>query len=296
MRWFKHDTDGHRSPGMIKLIEEFGVEGYGRWLILLEIVAERMDESDSCSVTLSVSEWCRRLRTRPKVLEKFLRSCSEVGEKSDFSATPAGTSLTIAIPNLLKKRDEYTSRIGTLSGQTLPKIKKKSKDKEKEREIPPLTPPNEGGNASVSKSSRNGFPESQETGQKSPVPRQKPKTSKTTHRSDKNPPEGLKTAISTWNEKKAQSWDFVHNPPKALASRFAKHEHDQDFDLSGIIARARGSDFLSTKKFVTLLWLVTTSEKTGNPNWRDVLNGRYDNARNGTGARAGHLTDTGIEF
>ena len=46
MKWFKHETDVIHSEKMAKLIEEFGFEGYGRYWRIMEIIAERMDETD----------------------------------------------------------------------------------------------------------------------------------------------------------------------------------------------------------------------------------------------------------
>lgn len=235
MKWFKHDTDGYRSESMALILAEYGLEGYGRWMFILEMVAEKMDETGRCSLTLPVSEWTRRLRTRPEVLQKFLRSCSEVLQKSDFSATTADGSLTITIPNLLKKRDEYSRKSGQTPDSRV-RVKSKSKSKSKSKEVD------------------------------------------TEIESPKGLSPELAQAVEIWNQTKADAWPKIEKPVKALKTRFKTAKEITEL-LPEVIARARASNFLANKKFITLLWLVSTSEKTGNLNAKDILNGRYDNTR-----------------
>ena len=46
MKWFKHFTDASNSTRLNVLIDGFGVEGYGRYWLLMELLAEEFDGSD----------------------------------------------------------------------------------------------------------------------------------------------------------------------------------------------------------------------------------------------------------
>lgn len=157
MKWFKHDTDGNRSDKMAFIFAEFGLEGYARWIIMLEEVGAEMDETDNTSLTLPVTEWCKRLRSRPKPLLKLLGRLQDVMKDSDFSATIGGRScsevaqkllrsseekqllettdfrsLTISIPNLLRKRDDTSRKVRNRSGKSHSQSVEREVDKEEE--------------------------------------------------------------------------------------------------------------------------------------------------------------------
>jgi len=84
-------------------------------------------------------------------------------------------------------------------------------------------------------------------------------------------------AVETYNNEKAKSWPRVLNICKPTPQRFSESEMLTGFDVSEILRRARASDFLSSRKVFNFLWFLSRSEKTGNLNWQDVLDGRYDN-------------------
>lgn len=86
-------------------------------------------------------------------------------------------------------------------------------------------------------------------------------------------------AVELYNELKTETWPRVLNPQKVLITRFTESERLPNFDLSVILHRARDSDFLATRPFANLLWIVSRSKNTGNLNWQDILEGRYDNPR-----------------
>ena len=64
MKWFKHMANGHKSESLSKIKGKFGLEGVARWYILLEVIAEKMDESDRCHAEFSVSDWMRILEIK----------------------------------------------------------------------------------------------------------------------------------------------------------------------------------------------------------------------------------------
>lgn len=129
MKWFKHDTDGHSSEGLAAIRAEFGFEGIGWWYTLLELVAQKMDSTDHCELRLPLREWCKILETKP---EKFRRFAILTTQKCKTSIAESEqnriTYVSVSIPNLLKKRDEHTTRLGSKKRAT------PEQDKEREKE------------------------------------------------------------------------------------------------------------------------------------------------------------------
>jgi uncharacterized phage protein (TIGR02220 family) len=142
MKWFKHDTDCYLSEGLCAFQEKTGWEGYGRWFRLLEIVAAKMDKSDRHSATYSDRYWQKQLgfyhrRSLIHWLEIAVNLLRISFECKD-------NLITIYIPNLLKKRDEYSKKSGQTPDNVPPKIEEvRNKIKEEpciveqtEKEIP----------------------------------------------------------------------------------------------------------------------------------------------------------------
>lgn len=107
MKWFKHDTDARESEKMMPLIQEFGLLGYARWFILLEIIAEKMDKTDRCHVRYPSLKWGKLLQLKQKKLEIFLELCEN---SLETKIERSGLFIKISVPNLLKKRDEYSKK------------------------------------------------------------------------------------------------------------------------------------------------------------------------------------------
>lgn len=168
MKWFKHDTDGLISEGLSYLLDKEGFSGYGRWFRLLEIIALKMDSSENCGVEYPVSKWCSLLGLKQKRLFLFLKLAEEKlkikisvqnentkeNQNVDFLLSKQNENIMktllkqnenklktkaicfqniirIEIPNLLKKRDEYSSKSGQKEDNVLPKnkeIRNKNKD------------------------------------------------------------------------------------------------------------------------------------------------------------------------
>jgi DNA polymerase III gamma/tau subunit len=91
-----------------QIIEEFGLEGYARWWLLLEAVAKNMDDSDKCSVEYSWTKWQQILRGKRNKLETFLE---RFGNKLEMNQKRNGNVLEIKIPKLLELRDNYTKNL-----------------------------------------------------------------------------------------------------------------------------------------------------------------------------------------
>lgn len=121
MRWFKHFSDAGDDEVMAEMIEKFGLESYGLWWRILEIIARQMEKgSDRCSATYPKRKW-RDLcsiyhQSRFDLVTIFLasREYPKLILSESFD-----NLLTISCPKLLKFRDEYSRK----SGQTPDKIR-----------------------------------------------------------------------------------------------------------------------------------------------------------------------------
>lgn len=146
MRWMKHLTRSHLDEKMSVLLNDCGLEGFGFFWLLCEVIAESIEkDSLNCSLTHPLPQWSRLLYSHHNKVSKYLCKLHSVGL---CRLSNDGVNITVAIPNLLKYRDEYTSRIGTNSRQTpdsvppnnrqspdkLPTKKNTDRDREAERE------------------------------------------------------------------------------------------------------------------------------------------------------------------
>ena len=143
MRWMKHLTRSHLDEKMSVLLNDCGLEGYGFFWLLCEIVAESIGkDSNNCSLTHPLPHWSRLLYSHHHRVSKYLGKLQVIGLCRTSSD---GGKLTVTIPNLLKYRDEYSSRIGSSSGQNperLPtKIEKQNRDRETDTDKTPLPYP-----------------------------------------------------------------------------------------------------------------------------------------------------------
>lgn len=114
MKWFKHDSDAHRNQKLEDLIALYGVEAYGVYWIILELIAEKMDKSNKCSLRLETKKWARKCNISLKKFEKTIIFLSEFSENFKnnpvFSVKKDGIFTTIECNKLLIKRDDYTRK------------------------------------------------------------------------------------------------------------------------------------------------------------------------------------------
>jgi hypothetical protein len=91
---------------------EFGWDWLARWYVLLEMVAAKMDETDRCDLEYPVGEWCRRFECRP---QKFRSWALRTVQLTATQVVENGELIRISIPNLLKKRDNFTRHLQATS-------------------------------------------------------------------------------------------------------------------------------------------------------------------------------------
>lgn len=114
MRWFKHYTDAFDDEGFDVLMDQFGgLEGYGIFWRVVEMVAKQMDGSDRCEASYSIKTWCRKLGVRTKKFDRFL---AVVQQELNFHVEKSDKSITVRIPKLLSLRDEWSRKQSGNSG------------------------------------------------------------------------------------------------------------------------------------------------------------------------------------
>lgn len=125
MRWFKHLSTASNIEDISEMIELYGVESYGVWCIIQELVATQMDKTDKCSVRYSLRKWAKSCHISAKKFKKVVSFLSESGEISIEICENNTDFLKIKCSNLLNLRDEYSKKsrqppdnIPTDSGET----------------------------------------------------------------------------------------------------------------------------------------------------------------------------------
>ena len=138
MKWFKHMADSADDEKLAKLIGQHGMEGYGLWWLMLEVVAKQMPKDGTkCDVTYPLSYWMRLTGIyHHSHFKKILQSLSNLD--LILVQCPANVELisglsqrdvfTISVPNLLKFRDEYSKKSGQKKESVGPKKEKQNTD------------------------------------------------------------------------------------------------------------------------------------------------------------------------
>lgn len=124
MKWFKHLTQSHTDEKLAELVSDCGLEGYGFWWMLMEIVASQCVD-EKCHVTYSLPQWSRLLYCHHHKVSKYL---GKLGVTGIVRVEYLEGKIRVTIPNLLKYRDEYTRKSGH-SQEVIPPKKENKKDK-----------------------------------------------------------------------------------------------------------------------------------------------------------------------
>jgi len=107
MRWMKHLTASNRDEKLSRIRDEFGLEGYGLYWIILETIGEKLTSETGPSMELSEQNWKKTTGVSVKKLRKFLTFAQEL---ELFLIKNNENLITIECDNLLKYRDEYSNR------------------------------------------------------------------------------------------------------------------------------------------------------------------------------------------
>jgi len=130
MKWFKHHANARNDERIALLEDKAGLEGYGFYFKMLEIVALVIDASNKHEVTYSLSRWGRQANITSKKFIFLCQCCSDVGL---MLVQRGSDNITIKIPNLLKYRDNHTKNLQVTSKQEVDIDIDKEVDKEKDK-------------------------------------------------------------------------------------------------------------------------------------------------------------------
>ncbi len=73
MRWLKHMTSTWDDEKIAAVVDELGLEGYGFWWRILEIIATQLDENSITSCEYSSKKWGSFFNFSAKKFEKFVK-------------------------------------------------------------------------------------------------------------------------------------------------------------------------------------------------------------------------------
>lgn len=134
MKWFKHMTDSQDDEKLSDLIAEGGLEAYGFWWRLLEIVASQMGkDGEKCSATYSMARWSQLLYCHHHTVGKYIGKLQVRGMvRGEVELGKGYSKLTVTIPNLLKYRDEYSKKSGQAQKSVIPKKEKENTEGDKD--------------------------------------------------------------------------------------------------------------------------------------------------------------------
>lgn len=139
MKWFKHLATARNDERISRLEDRAGLEGYGFYFKMLEIVAEVIDATDRHEVTYSLSRWGRQANITTKKFLFLSQCCADVGL---MLLQRDGDDMSVKIPNLLKYRDNHTKNLQATSKQEVDKEEDKEIDKDKEEQEEKASPAN----------------------------------------------------------------------------------------------------------------------------------------------------------
>lgn len=131
MKWFKHLSSANRDEKLARIRDEFGLEGYGLYWLILEIIAEKVDEKNQTFVEFSPKTWRSFTQISTKKFQLFLNFYQKLGI---FVVEFSQNLIKVDCPNILKYRDEWTRRKAKNSGVTPEQLLRKDREEEKEED------------------------------------------------------------------------------------------------------------------------------------------------------------------
>jgi hypothetical protein len=134
MKWFKHNSSAHNDELIRELIHESGAEGYGIYMICLELISEKIDENLRAEIETTWSVLSEKCRKRSDKLKNILKGSAFA---KLLSSEFRKDKIKLSCPNLLKRLDNWTSNLQVTSKQVSPnQNQNKKKKKEEEKESP----------------------------------------------------------------------------------------------------------------------------------------------------------------
>lgn len=138
MKWFKHSCTARDDQKISKLMDELGLEGYGCYMIILEVVGHEMGPTNECFAEFSLKKWGSFVQLSAKKFAKFAQVMAKL---SLFHADISENNCRIEIPNLLKYRDNHTKNLQVTNKKVSLEKEKEEEEKEQEEDINNICPP-----------------------------------------------------------------------------------------------------------------------------------------------------------
>ena len=138
MRWLKHITKSHGDEALAAVLHSQGLEGYGFYWLLLEVIAGEMDSKNGKpELTYFEDTWAKNLHCSVRV---FRRLCSSLSKEKLILVENSGDRVKIAVPNILKYKDECAKKSGHSPEQRIEREIEIEREKENEKETPECAP------------------------------------------------------------------------------------------------------------------------------------------------------------
>lgn len=133
MKWFKHYTDASRSEKLAALVEKTGLEGYARYWLLVEFLAEKFDGTKT-EFLVNRKTLGRHLGYyRPTMAQHWLDIGHTLGlfqvSLSGHCQVNDDLNYLIVFPKLLEIKDNHTKNLQVTSKLLAPRTDKKRTDK-----------------------------------------------------------------------------------------------------------------------------------------------------------------------
>lgn len=136
MNFFRHDCTAHESKFFVGLMEEFGLEGYGRFWILAEMCYAKLNRKNESFVrqceqtgrvkfTFHQRILRQKLQGNWKKLEKFFNYCSET---SDFCWEISEKLVSFDMPNILERLTAKEKQYWSQFAWSQPRREEKRRD------------------------------------------------------------------------------------------------------------------------------------------------------------------------
>lgn len=128
MKWYQQDVKSHTDEKCREIILEHGLEGYGLFILCLELIAEKIDSKMVPEIDITFRVLREKSRLSHQKLTKILSFFDQISViYSNFSEK----TIHMSCPNLLKRLDNWTKRSVAPTEKVSTNKNKKENKKEK---------------------------------------------------------------------------------------------------------------------------------------------------------------------
>jgi len=138
MKWFKHNTNAHKSQYCQELFNAFGKsEGYGLFTLFTSFLADKWDGKSEPFFRIRAKELQNFLEISPQKLQKFIKIPTNA---EALTIKKDGNFIEINFPKLKKIKDEYSKKSGQKQDENADTLQQEEEEelyinKEQEEEV-----------------------------------------------------------------------------------------------------------------------------------------------------------------